>query len=94
MNAAVDAPPGTDTLAGTVTALLLLARFTFTPPVGAVPERVTVHESANDPVIELLLHFTEFTVSTATLVALRLTDAFGALLAIVNCPVAEVAVVE
>ena len=93
-NVAVDAPAGIETLAGTVTELLLLARETLRPPVGAEPDRVTVQASASDPVIEVLLQDTALTVGvTVVPVPLRLTVAVGALLAMVNCPVEELALV-
>lgn len=76
---------GTVTEAGTVTALLLLVNPTITPPVGAEPDRVTVHESASAPVIDVLLHEIALTVGAmAVPVPLRLTVAVGALLAMVN----------
>ena len=85
---------GTVTELGTVTALLLLARATLTPPVGAEPERLTVQESDRAPVIEVVPQETALTVgATAVPVPLRLTDALGALLEIVNCPVVAVALV-
>jgi hypothetical protein len=85
---------GTVTEAGSVTALLLLARDTFRPPVGAVPDRVSVHASARDPVIEVLLQDIALTVGVRVVpVPLRLTVAVGAVLEIVNCPVTELAVV-
>jgi hypothetical protein len=55
LNPALVAEAGTVTEAGTETALLLLARPTATPPVGAEPVRVTVHASVPAPVIEALL---------------------------------------
>lgn len=42
---AEDDPAGTVTIAGTVTALPLLAMLTLSPPVGAAPFNPTVHES-------------------------------------------------
>ncbi len=93
VNDALDAVAGTVTELGTVTALLLLARDTLTPPVGAEPVRLTVHVSASDPVIEVLPQLTALTVGvTVVPVPLRLTVAAGALLESVNCPVAELAV--
>src|ERR1700735_4715425 len=53
MNAALVAVAGTDTEPGTVTELLLLARLTFRPPAGAAPDKLTVHASASEPVIEV-----------------------------------------
>jgi hypothetical protein len=71
-----------------VTELLPLARLTFMPPVGATPERLTVHASASDPVMEVLLQETAFTVGvTATPAPLMLIAAVGALLVIVTVPV-------
>jgi hypothetical protein len=94
VNAALDAVAGTVTELGTVTALLLLARETLTPPVGADPDRLTVHESASAPVIELLLHETALTVGAiAVPVPLRLMVAVGAVLDMVSCPVTELALV-
>ncbi len=92
VNAAPVAVAGTITEAGTVTALLLLARLTVRPPVGAKPDKLTVQASASDPVIEVLLQEIALTVGvTAVPVPLRLTVAVGALLEIVNCPVTELA---
>jgi hypothetical protein len=88
VNAALVAVAGTVTEPGTVTALLLLARLTITPPAGAMPDKLTVHESARDPVIEVLLHETALTVgATATPAPFRFTMAVGALLVIVTMPV-------
>ncbi len=55
VNVALDAPAGTVTEAGTVTALLLLARLTV---VGFAPaaDSVTVQVSVAAPVTEPLLH--------------------------------------
>ena len=93
VNAALVAVAGTVTEVGTVTAPLLLARLTLTPPVGAEPDRLTEHESASAPVIDVLLHCTALTVGITTVpVPLRLTVEVAALLAIINCPVTEFAV--
>lgn len=93
-NVAVDAPAGTETLAGTVTELLLLAREALRPPAGAGPDKLTVHVSASDPVIEVLLQDTALTVGVIVVpVPLRLTAAVGALLEMVNCPDVVLAVV-
>lgn len=90
---ALVAVAGTVTEEGTITALLLLPRPTLTPPEGAAPDRLTVHKSASDPVIEVLLHETPLTVGITVLpVPLKPTVAVEALLAIVNCPVAVFAV--
>jgi hypothetical protein len=87
-NAAVVAAAGTVTEPGTVTELELLARLTFRPPVGAAPERLTVHASASDPVMEVLLQETAFTVGvTATPAPLMLIAVVDALLEIVAVPV-------
>jgi hypothetical protein len=94
VNAALVADADTVTEAGTVTMLLLLARLTLRPPVGAEPERLTVHESAIDPVIEVLLHDTAVTVGVMVApVPLKLIVVAGALLEIVNCSDSELAVV-
>lgn len=85
---------GTVTELGTVTAVLLAASETFTPPVGAEPDRITVQESASDPVIEVLPQDTALTVGiTVEPVPLKLTVCVDALLEIVNCPLTELAVV-
>ena len=94
VNVALVDVAGTVTEPGTVTALLLLARDTLRPLVGAEPDRRTVQVSANDPVIDVLLQDNALTFgSTVVPVPLRLTVAVGALLARVNCPVVELAVV-
>jgi len=94
VNAALVAVAGMVTELGTVTMPLLLARLTLTPPVGAEPDKLTEHESASAPVIDVLLHCTPLTVGfTAMPVPLTLTVEDGALLEIVNCPVTEFAVV-
>jgi len=87
VNVALVAVAGTVIEDGTVTALLLLARLTARPPVGAEPERLTVQTSASDPVIEVLLHDTALTVGAMLVpVPVRLTVTVGALLEIVSCP--------
>jgi hypothetical protein len=92
VNDALVAVAGTVTEAGTVTILLLLVRLTLTPPVGAEPDRLTTQESANDPVIDALLQLTALMFGvTVVPVPLRLTVAEGALLAIVNTPLVEMA---
>ncbi len=94
VNAALVAVAGTVTELGTVTAPLLLASATLNPPLGALPDRVTVQASASDPVMEVLLHEIPLTVGVAEVpVPLRLTFVVDAVLAIVNCPVTELAVV-
>jgi hypothetical protein len=88
VNTAVVAPAGTVTEAGTVTAVLLLARLTLVPPVSAEPDKLTVQVSASDPVMEELLQDTALTVgATAVPAPLILIVAAGALLAIVTVPV-------
>lgn len=54
VNTADVALAGTVTEAGTVTAGLLLARLTTSPPEGAGVPRLTVHASVPAPVMELL----------------------------------------
>ena len=94
VKAAVDAPAGTDTLAGTVTELLLLASDTPRPPVGAGPDKLTVHPSAREPVIELLVQDNALTVGVVVVpVPLKLTVAGVALFEMVSCPVDALAVV-
>jgi hypothetical protein len=91
---ALVAPAGMVTELGTATALALLPRLTLRPPVGAGPDRLTVHESVSDPVMEVLLQETPVTVGiTVAPVPLRLTACVAALLDMVNCPVTELAVV-
>ena len=95
------APAGTVADAGTVTALLLLARLTASPPVPAAALSVTVQASVPAPVSEPWLQLNESTVGSTEspgeelpLVPepLKLTANAGfseELLAIVSCPVAE-----
>ena len=88
VKAALVAVAGTLTEAGTVTELLLLARLTVRPPVGAEPDKVTVQASASDPVMEVLLQEIALTVGAAAVPApLKLIVAVGALLVIVTVPV-------
>jgi hypothetical protein len=78
----------TVTVAGTVTAELLLARLTAKPPVGAAAFRVTVQLSVPAPVIEPLAQLSAL--NTGTPVPLRLTTVevpLEELLVIVNWPV-------
>lgn len=93
VNDALLAVAGTVTEPGTATALLLLAIATVTPPLGAVPDRETEHESLIAPVIEVLPQETALTVGADDVpVPLRLTDGLDdALLEIVSCPVVEAA---
>ena len=55
MNPALVAPAGTVTALGTVTAELLLDRFTISPPLGAEALSVTAQASVPDPVMAPLL---------------------------------------
>ena len=90
VNTADVAVAGTVMEVGVVTEALLLASVTLTPALGALPESVTVHESASDPVIDVLPHVNPLTVGvTVVPVPLKLTDTLGALLAIASCPVTE-----
>ena len=79
-------PAATVTVEGTVTAELLLARFTVNPPVAAAAFSVTVQGSVPEPVIEPSVH--ERPARTGMPVPLRLT-AFEdeESLAIMSCPV-------
>jgi hypothetical protein len=90
LKVALLAPDGTVTDAGTATALSLLARATFRPPLAAVAFSVTVQVSLDAPVTD---PFTQFSpVSIGTPMPLRATEAelaFDALLATVNWPVAD-----
>jgi hypothetical protein len=52
---AFDAPDGTETESGTNTALLLLARLTTIPPLGAGALNFTVHASEPAPVIDAVV---------------------------------------
>ncbi|MGB6687460.1 MAG: hypothetical protein WBE76_06425 [Terracidiphilus sp.] len=81
--------PGTVTVAGTVTAELLLARLKLMPPLGAVPFSDTVHESVPAPVMDEFVQ--ESALSVATPVPLRLAVIVPpeeALLEIVSVPAA------
>ena len=94
VNAAEFVVAGTVTDAGTVTEPLLLASATLTPPVGAEPESVTVHESASDPVMDVLPQASPLTVGTVVEpVPLKVTAALVALLAMASWPVTEPAAV-
>ncbi len=93
-NVAVVAPAATVTEAGTVTAELLLARFTVNPPVAAAAFSVTVQLSVPDPVMDELVQ--ESPVSTGTPVPLRamvVEAPAEELLVRVNWPVAAPAAV-
>ena len=74
VNDALVAVAGTVTEVGTVTVLALLERLTLRPPVGAEPDKLTAHVSASEPVIDVLLQDSAFTVgATVVPVPLRLT---------------------
>jgi hypothetical protein len=97
VNAAVVAPDATVTEAGTVTALLLLARVTVRPPDAAAAVRLTVQASLPEPVMELLVQETALRVPAGDWpVPLRLTTAvplLEELLLRVSDPLAAPAVV-
>jgi hypothetical protein len=85
VNEALVALAGTVTVAGNVTAALLLATLTLNPPLGAAAFSVTVQASVPAPVIDVLLQ--ESAVSTGVPVPLRLIIAVALveeLLAMVN----------
>lgn len=93
-NPALAAPAGTVTVAGTVTAELLLARFTVNPPPAAAVFSVTVQPSVPDPVMDALPQ--DSADRTGTPVPLTSITAEAPLepsLAIVNCPVVTPAAV-
>jgi hypothetical protein len=71
-NVALAAPDATLTAAGTVTAVLLLARFTVNPPLAAAAFSVTVQLSVPAPVIEPFAQLNPL--STGMPVPLRSTD--------------------
>ena len=62
VNPALAAPAGTVTVLGTVTAELLLDKFTIRPPLGAEAVSVTVQGSAADPIRALLVQLSELKV--------------------------------
>lgn len=85
---------GTVTEPGTVTIVLLLARATVTPPCGADPDSVTLHESELVPVIAVELHDNALTVGAEFApVPERLTVLVPALVESINCPLNEPALV-
>jgi hypothetical protein len=79
-------PAGTVTLAGTVTAVLLLTRPMAMPPVGAAAVKLAVHVSVPALLMDAWLHEMAFNVGEVVPVPLRLTARFPCeeLLAIVN----------
>jgi hypothetical protein len=90
VKSALLAPAATITVAGTVTALFALDRFTLMPPLAAAAFIVTVQASVAAPVIDPLTQLS--LVSIGTPVPLRATDAedpLDALLAIDSWPVVD-----
>jgi hypothetical protein len=75
VNVVLVAFAGTVTVAGSVTAELLLAKPTLSPPLPAAAFRVTVQVSVPDPVIEVLVQLSAFNAADAedVPVPLRLT---------------------
>ena len=87
---ALVAPAGTITDAGTATLVLLLARLTTNPPVGAAAFSVNVQPSVPVPVIEPVLQL--IAVSTGTPVPVRPTVEVAPveeLLLMISVPAAE-----
>jgi hypothetical protein len=91
---ALVAPAATVTEAGTVTALLLLARLTAKPPLSAAAFSVTVQLSVPAPVIDALVHVRlvkvvcVLAVIPVPLRPITIVPLLEALLVIVNWPVA------
>lgn len=86
------APAAISTVAGTVTAVELLCRFTFSPPVGAAPFSVTVHASVAVPVKVPLAQVNEESWGRIAIVpdplsAIVIVPPLAALLLTVNTPV-------
>jgi hypothetical protein len=76
VNPALVALAGTTTVAGTVTAALLLVRATLKPPLPAAAVSVTVQASLPDPVIDALLQDSALSAAgTAVPVPVRLITA-------------------
>jgi hypothetical protein len=94
VNSALVAIAGTVTVLGTVTAELLLDRFTTSPPLGADVVSVTVQASEPDPVMAPLLQDSALNAAAPVpVVPVPLKLITGALvvdklLAMVSCPVA------
>jgi hypothetical protein len=94
VNSALVAPAGTVTVLDTVTAELLVDRFTSSPPLGAATVSVTMHASVPDPDMVLLLQYSALNAAEPVPVVpvpLRLITGVPAveeLLAMVSCPVA------
>jgi hypothetical protein len=86
---ALVAPLGTVTVAGSVTAALLLDKLTVRPLLGAEPDKVTVQESVPAPVKEAVLQERAFNVDVETPAPVMLitTLPWDELLATVTTPV-------
>jgi hypothetical protein len=98
MKLALVAPAAMVTVDGTLTALLLLARFTVSPPLPAAEFNATVQESDAAPVNELLAQTNPLNTGVLVVVPvpLRLTaidPPLAELLASVSCPAAEPGIV-
>jgi hypothetical protein len=91
VNAALEAPAATVTDAGTVTALLLLARLTVRA-LAVAPVSVTVHASVTAPVSDALLHVTPLTAGCPVPLS-AIVPPLVALLPIVTVPLAAPATV-
>jgi hypothetical protein len=98
VNPALVAFAGTVTVLGTVSAELLLDRFTVSPSLGAEAVSVTVHASVPGPVMAPLLQYSALNAAVPVPVVpvpLRVITGVAAVaesLAIVSCPVAVPAV--
>lgn len=94
MNSALVAPAGTVTVLDTVTAELLVDRFTSSPPLGAATVSVTVQASVPDPAMAPLLQYSALNAAEPVPVVpvpLKLITGVPEveeLLATINCPVA------
>jgi hypothetical protein len=97
VNPALAAPAGIVTVLGTVTAELLLDRFTICPPLGAAVLSVTVQASVPDPVMAPLLQDSALNAGeTAVPVPARLITVVPSIeevVTTVTCPVAVPATV-
>jgi hypothetical protein len=70
---------------GAVTAELLLASPMLTPPLGAEPDKLTLHESARDPVIDVVAQDSALIVGAAFVpVPLRATVSAATSLKMLN----------
>jgi hypothetical protein len=94
VNSALVAPASTVTVLDTVTAELLVDRFTSSPPLGAATVSVTAQASVPDPVMAPLPQYSALNAAEPVPVVpvpLKLISGVPAveeLLAMVNCPVA------